>query len=190
MCAEGSGLVLVVPLAPSRADDPRRCRPIGCYEAAPGLATQYRERPMTKDEPMTPEQEYDYYAQPDNQQPQGPPRRRQSRLSERVPVRFTPELLDQIRRPPKPTIDPCPHGSAAPPNTSSTAPHNLALDRRKRIRLRRQLPSRSRTLRRLALSHNRILCGHRPRGCVKGDHQDHPAMQRLAVPAATCWKFV
>lgn len=53
---------------------------------------------MTKEKPMTPEQEYDYYADTDNQQPQGPPRRRQSRLSEMVPVRFSPEMLDQIRR--------------------------------------------------------------------------------------------
>ena len=42
MCAEVSGRVLVVPLAPSRSGDPRRCRPIGCYEAAHELATQYR----------------------------------------------------------------------------------------------------------------------------------------------------
>ena len=53
---------------------------------------------MTKNTPTTPEQEYDYYAEPDNQQPQGPPRRRQARLSEMVPVRFPPELLDRIRR--------------------------------------------------------------------------------------------
>lgn len=42
MCAEVSGRVLVVPLAPSRSGDPHRCRPIGCYQAAPVLATQYR----------------------------------------------------------------------------------------------------------------------------------------------------
>ncbi len=42
MCAEIAGRVLVVPLAPARNGDPRRCRPIGCNEAAPGLATQYR----------------------------------------------------------------------------------------------------------------------------------------------------
>lgn len=48
--------------------------------------------------PLTPEQEYEYYAQPDNQQPQGPPQRRQRRLSAIVPVRFPPELLDEIRR--------------------------------------------------------------------------------------------
>jgi hypothetical protein len=42
MCAEVDGRVLVVPLAPARDANPRRCRPIGCYEAAPGLASQYR----------------------------------------------------------------------------------------------------------------------------------------------------
>lgn len=40
--AEVGGVVLVVPIAPSRSGHPSRCRPIGCYEAAPGLATQYR----------------------------------------------------------------------------------------------------------------------------------------------------
>ncbi len=42
MCAEIAGRVLVVPLAPARSGDPRRCRPIGCYEAAQNLAHQYR----------------------------------------------------------------------------------------------------------------------------------------------------
>ncbi len=53
---------------------------------------------MTTNKPMTPEQEHDYYAQEDNQQPQGPPRRRKTRLTEMVPVRFPPELLDEIRQ--------------------------------------------------------------------------------------------
>lgn len=48
--------------------------------------------------PMTPDQEYDFYAQPENQQPQGAAVRRRPRLSEPVPVRFPPELLEQIRR--------------------------------------------------------------------------------------------
>lgn len=49
--------------------------------------------------PTTPEQEYEFYARPENQQPQGPPQRRHgSRLSAMVPVRFTPELLDEVRR--------------------------------------------------------------------------------------------
>ena len=42
MCGEVSGQVLVVPLAPARSGDPRRCRPIGCYQAATDLANQYR----------------------------------------------------------------------------------------------------------------------------------------------------
>jgi len=41
MCAEVAGRVLVVPLAPARDGDPRRCRPIGCYEASAELAAQY-----------------------------------------------------------------------------------------------------------------------------------------------------
>jgi hypothetical protein len=53
---------------------------------------------MTTKKSMTPEQEYEYYAEPDNQQPQGLSQRRKSRLTEMVPVRFPPELLDEIRR--------------------------------------------------------------------------------------------
>jgi len=53
---------------------------------------------MTTKKPMTPEQEYEYYAQPGNQQPQGPLQRRQQRLSAMVPVRFPPDLLDEVRR--------------------------------------------------------------------------------------------
>jgi predicted HicB family RNase H-like nuclease len=48
---------------------------------------------------VTPEQEYDFYAQPENQEPQGPARRRHApRLGTPVPVRFPPELLEQARR--------------------------------------------------------------------------------------------
>jgi predicted HicB family RNase H-like nuclease len=47
---------------------------------------------------MTPEQEYQFYAQSENQEPQGAPRRRRNaRLSMIVPVRFPPELLDEVR---------------------------------------------------------------------------------------------
>jgi hypothetical protein len=34
--------VLMVPLAPARDGNPKRCRPIGCYEASKHLANQYR----------------------------------------------------------------------------------------------------------------------------------------------------
>lgn len=53
---------------------------------------------MSTETPMTPEQEYEYYAQPANQQPAGPAQRRQPRLSAMVPVRFPPELLEEVRR--------------------------------------------------------------------------------------------
>lgn len=42
MLAEVGGRFLIVPLAPSRSGDPRKCRPIGCYEASSGLAATYR----------------------------------------------------------------------------------------------------------------------------------------------------
>lgn len=98
MCAEVSGRVLVVPLAPSRTGDPHRRRPDRLLPGRTRTDYPRPEGPMTKKKPMTPQQEYDYYADPDNQQPQGPPRRRLSRLSEMVPVRFPTELLDEIRR--------------------------------------------------------------------------------------------
>ncbi len=46
---------------------------------------------------MTPEQENAFYAEPDNQVPQGAPRRRKAKLSEPVPVRFPDELLQEVR---------------------------------------------------------------------------------------------
>ena len=52
---------------------------------------------MTTD-PLSPEQEYDFYAQPENREPQGPPRRRTKRLTAPIPVRFPPELLHEIKK--------------------------------------------------------------------------------------------
>ena len=47
---------------------------------------------------MTPDEEYEFYARPENQEPQGPARRRRSKLTEPVPVRFPPETLAEVRR--------------------------------------------------------------------------------------------
>lgn len=47
---------------------------------------------------MTPDEEHDFYSRPENQEPQGPPRRRSARLTAPIPVRFPPELLEEIQR--------------------------------------------------------------------------------------------
>lgn len=46
--------------------------------------------------PTTPDEEYAFYADPANQVPTGPPRRR-PRMSDPVPVRFPGELLERVR---------------------------------------------------------------------------------------------
>ena len=46
----------------------------------------------------TPEQEYAQYAHPENQVPQGPPVRRRARMSDPIPVRLPPELLERVRK--------------------------------------------------------------------------------------------
>ena len=46
---------------------------------------------------MTRQEEHDFYADPENQTPQGPARRRNSKLTELVPVRFPPDTLAKIR---------------------------------------------------------------------------------------------
>jgi hypothetical protein len=51
---------------------------------------------MTSD-PITPEEEYEFYAEPENQEPVGPPRRRRKRLGAPVPVRFPEDLLAEVR---------------------------------------------------------------------------------------------
>ena len=43
---------------------------------------------------MTPDEEFEFYARPENHQPQGPGRRR---LTATVPVRFPAELLERVR---------------------------------------------------------------------------------------------
>ena len=46
---------------------------------------------------MTREEEHAFYAQAENQEPQGPARRRRARLTEIVPVRFPEETLEALR---------------------------------------------------------------------------------------------
>ncbi len=52
---------------------------------------------MTKKQ-MTRDEEYEFYAAPENQTPHGPARRRSRGLTEMVPVRFPPDTLAAIRR--------------------------------------------------------------------------------------------
>jgi len=47
---------------------------------------------------MTRDEEQDFYARPENQEPQGAARRRRPKLTEMVPVRFPPETLEEVRR--------------------------------------------------------------------------------------------
>ena len=48
-------------------------------------------------ESMTPAEEFEFYSRAENQTPQGPPRRRRQTLSDPVPVRFPPHMLEQVR---------------------------------------------------------------------------------------------
>ncbi len=51
-----------------------------------------------KTKKMTRQEEYEFYARPENQTPRGPARRRKQKLTEMVPVRFPPDVLDEVRR--------------------------------------------------------------------------------------------
>jgi len=97
MVAEAHGRVLVVPIAPSRSGDQTKCRPIGCYDASRASPRPTGGTVMTI-EPPTPDEEYNFYAEPANQEPQGGPRRRTKRLTAPIPVRFPPELLAEVKR--------------------------------------------------------------------------------------------
>ena len=47
---------------------------------------------------MTPAEEYEFYSRPENQVPQGPPRRRRATLSAGlVGVRLPPQVLEQVK---------------------------------------------------------------------------------------------
>jgi hypothetical protein len=41
MVAQVPGEIVIVPLAPAKSGDPRKCRPIGIYRASRALATRY-----------------------------------------------------------------------------------------------------------------------------------------------------
>lgn len=45
----------------------------------------------------TPDEDYEFYAKAENQEPQGPAIRRHRRLSATVPVRFAPDVLEEVR---------------------------------------------------------------------------------------------
>lgn len=47
---------------------------------------------------MTPEEEYEFYSRPENQVPQGPPRRRKATLTAPIPVRFPEATMAEIKR--------------------------------------------------------------------------------------------
>jgi predicted HicB family RNase H-like nuclease len=46
----------------------------------------------------TPEEEHAFYADPDNQTPQGPAVRRRPRNSAALPIRLPAEMLEQVRQ--------------------------------------------------------------------------------------------
>jgi hypothetical protein len=47
---------------------------------------------------MTPQEEYEFYLDPANLEPQGPMVRRAADLTATVPVRLSPAMLEEIRR--------------------------------------------------------------------------------------------
>lgn len=48
---------------------------------------------------MTPDEEYAFYARPENQIPAGPPRRlKRNRLTAPIPVRFSEATMDEIKK--------------------------------------------------------------------------------------------
>jgi hypothetical protein len=47
---------------------------------------------------MTPDEEYEFYADPANQVPSGKPRRRRAKLTTPIPVRFPADMLDEVKR--------------------------------------------------------------------------------------------
>ena len=46
---------------------------------------------------MTPAAEHEFYGRPENQIPQGPPRRHKEPMTDPISVRFSPDVLEQCR---------------------------------------------------------------------------------------------
>lgn len=57
-----------------------------------------RQMTTNKDRTMNRDEEHEFYKDPEHQVPQGPPRRRKKPLTRLVPVRFSDETLEEIRR--------------------------------------------------------------------------------------------
>jgi len=53
---------------------------------------------MDDDREMTPQEEYEFYLDPKNLEPLGPPVWRKTPLNAPVPVRFSPEAMAEIKR--------------------------------------------------------------------------------------------
>ena len=53
---------------------------------------------MTQKKKLTPEEENAFYAEARNQSPQGAAVRRRARLSDPVPIRLPPEVLEKVRQ--------------------------------------------------------------------------------------------
>ena len=53
---------------------------------------------MSTEKHVTIDDEYAFYADPENQTSQGPPVRRRGKLSDPVPVRLPMEVLEEVRR--------------------------------------------------------------------------------------------
>ena len=64
---------------------------------------------------MTPAEEHEFYGRPENQVPQGPPRRRMEPMTDPVPVRFPPDVLEQVRAAAKRRMFRRPRGSGGAP---------------------------------------------------------------------------
>ena len=71
--------------------------------------------------PMTPNEEYEFFNRPENQEPQGPGRRR---LSATVPVRFPPNCWSKYALRPPQTTAPSRPGFAAQSSMSYAIPPN------------------------------------------------------------------